>query len=122
MRILPRPKRTVGDSYSDHKGIAMLALVFLHGSVEIEAFILPLNNLAGVGMAWLRPRKDCLRARDPRVVLPDVRLDVFGSKDLPLVHREIVPVRWRFSAPGEDVERIASDDRSRICRVIGSVG
>src|SRR5580658_619674 len=100
----------------------MLAGPFLHGRIEIELVIWAFDDLPGVGVAGLGPREDCLWTQDSGIVLPDVRCDVLRGEDLPLIHDEVVAIGRSFIAAGEDVERVADDDRCGVGGVVGAVG
>ena len=53
MRIFPGAQHAVGNGDADNERIGMFALSFLHGGVEVEAFVCALHDLSGIGVARL---------------------------------------------------------------------
>jgi hypothetical protein len=70
----------------------------------------------------LGPGENLLRLEERGVELPLFGGDIFGGKELPVGHDEIVDCGWRRVAPGEDVERVADDDGRRIGGIERAVG
>src|SRR6185437_14110457 len=64
MRVLPWAEWRIGDCNADDERVAMLALPFLHGSVEIKLVVWAFDDLTRVGVAGLRPGEDGFRAQN----------------------------------------------------------
>ena len=106
------------------KGSRCSRFAFLHGRVEVERCGRGLRRSVRRRRVRASTRQKTVSGRkDSGIVLPDAaRRRLLWQKSLPLVHDEVVDVGRSFIAAGEDVERIANDDRRRVCRIVGAVG
>lgn len=122
MCIGPRTEWAVGHRHADAEWIGTGRVALLHWRIQVVAAIGPLHDLRCIGVAFAGPGEHGVRAQKVAVVAPVAAFGVAGHKQLPARHDEVVALRGRGVAPGQDVELAIGHQRRRVGRIRAAVG